>query len=312
MSESRRTGPNTPPNERLVAPPRHQIAVQGHQLLVRLVRHDLVRAHNAVPGAHDVFARIHAAAELVTAPLGLERVGDEGRPEEVPREPDVELIADARTLVGMDGACPHEILCVRQDLVARHRLLARATSYDDLRRLLHLQDTGPGDPQGERTVEHLAQRFLEGVSLAALGEVRGLRDSEREPVGLHHLQDRRRAALVRRGLDAREKGVHGDLCAVEGSLLVLVDRLHAAREFLGFAHAFLIRLVDGERERCDHVVLRRRPDDQRFHVGRARWEHDVGQRRQARHPRPAAAVIPQLLLGWQPHVSPVRPRRTPG
>src|SRR2546425_11809631 len=41
--------------------------------------------------------RSHAAAQLVTPPLGLERVGDEGGPEEVPREPDVQLIADARS-----------------------------------------------------------------------------------------------------------------------------------------------------------------------------------------------------------------------
>src|SRR5438067_12730729 len=86
----------------------------------------------------------------------------------------------SRASVGMDGARPDEILCIRQHLVARHRLLARATSHDELRRLLDLQDTGPRDSQGERAVEHLAQRFFQGVPLAALGQVRGLRDSERE------------------------------------------------------------------------------------------------------------------------------------
>src|SRR2546422_8775078 len=73
--------------------------------------------------------------------------------------------------------------------------------------------------QGERAVEHLAQRFFQGVPLAALGQVRGLRDSERESLALRRLQDRRRPALIGGGLDAREKGVHGDLRAVERPLL---------------------------------------------------------------------------------------------
>src|SRR3989449_8778778 len=66
---------------------------------------------------------------------------------------------------------------------------------------------------------YLAQRFFQGVPLAALGQVRGLRDSERESLALRRLQDRRRPALIGGGLDAREKGVHGDLRAVERPLL---------------------------------------------------------------------------------------------
>src|SRR6266550_4498229 len=100
------------------------------------------------------------------------------------------------------------------------------------------------DAQRQRAVEQLVQRLLQGVPLPTLAQVRGLRGSEREPVGLGHRQDRRRAAaLVSRGLHAREKGEHGDLRAVEGPLLVLVDRLHGARELLRLARELLIRLV---------------------------------------------------------------------
>src|SRR2546425_178069 len=84
---------------------------------------------SAVPGAHDVLARIHAAAQLVTPPLGLERVGDESRPEEVSREADIELVTDARAPIGMDGPGAREVLRIREHLVARHGLLARAATH---------------------------------------------------------------------------------------------------------------------------------------------------------------------------------------
>src|SRR5882762_4777828 len=100
------------------------------------------------------------------------------------------------------------------------------------------------------------RRTLQGVTLAALVQIRGLRRAEREPVSLRLLEDRRRAALVRRGLHAREKRVHRVLRAVEGPLLILIDRLHGARELLGLARELLIRLVHRERERGDHVAVR--------------------------------------------------------
>src|SRR5436309_3490708 len=130
---------------------------------------------------------------------------------------------------------------------------------------------------------------------------------------LRRNSSRRRAALVGRGLRAREKGEHGDLRAVEGPLLILIDRLHGARELLRFARELLIGLVDGERKRGDHVAIRHRTGrEQRRHVGGARGEDEVSEQRQAHDPRPAAAVIAQLLFRWQPHVSLVRPRRTLG
>src|SRR5881409_1232912 len=110
MSESRRTGPNTPPGERLVAAPRRTRSECRATSFSWASFVTTSCAPTMRSGTHDVLARIHAAAQLVPPPLGLERVGDEGGPEEMPREPDIELVPDARAPVGMDGAGPREIL----------------------------------------------------------------------------------------------------------------------------------------------------------------------------------------------------------
>src|SRR5256886_15694625 len=59
-------------------------------------------------------ARVDAAAQLVAAPLGLERVGLERRAEEMPGEANVELVAHARSLVRVNGPRPLQVLGVRQ------------------------------------------------------------------------------------------------------------------------------------------------------------------------------------------------------
>ena len=116
----------------------HEVDVERHELLVRLVGHDLPCGDDAVARAHDVLAGVHAAPKFVAPALRLERVGHQGRSEEVPGETHVQLVADARASVGVDGASPPEVLSVRQDLVARHGLLARAATHDQLGGLFDL------------------------------------------------------------------------------------------------------------------------------------------------------------------------------
>src|SRR5205809_7408590 len=131
----------------------HEVTVQRHELLVRFARHDFVRADDAVAGSYDVLARVDALAQFVPPSLGLDRVENERSLEEVSREPDIELVADARPAVGLARPRAHEVLRVRQHLVARHRLFARSTALDQLRGLFDLPDARAGDTRGERAVE---------------------------------------------------------------------------------------------------------------------------------------------------------------
>ena len=291
----------------------HEVIVQRGQFLVGFVGHDLVGAHDPVPGPDDVLAGIDTAAELVATPLRLERVQHQGGPVEVARQSDVHRIPDARPLVGVGRAGAAEILLVGEHLVARHRRFGRPPPDDQLGRLLHLQHPGGRDAKRQGAVEQFGQRLLEAATLAALGEVRGFGLGQDHTLLLRHPGHRLWAALVGGILDAGEKGVQRDRGTVEGALLELVDGFDRAGELLGFPRELLIRLVDREGEQRDHFVIGDRARlEQRGHVARARGERQIGEQRQRRHPDPAHPVIAHLLLGGEVHLSPERPRRRRG
>src|SRR5207302_10433208 len=144
-------------------------------------------------------------------------------------------------------------------------------------RLFTLEHARTGDAERQRAVEQLTQGLLESVALAALGQVRRFRRRERQSLGFDGVLNRRRPALVRRRLEAREQGVHRDLGAVDRPFLKLIDRLHAAGQFLGLARELLVGLVHGEGERRDHIAVGGRPDVEWLHVGGARRERERGE-----------------------------------
>ena len=148
-----------------------QLLVQRHEALVGLVRYDFVRAHDPIAGAHDVFARIDAAPQLVAAPLRFQRFGNQGRPEELPLELDVQHVTHARAGIGVQRLGAVQVLVERQRLIAQHGRFRGAASHDQLARLFALEDTGPCDALGEGTVEQSLERLLQPLPFPALAEI---------------------------------------------------------------------------------------------------------------------------------------------
>ncbi len=290
----------------------HEIVAQRHELLVRFARHDLVRPDDAVAGADDVLARIHALAQLVAPPFGLRRIRHERGPEEMTGQLQVHGVADARSLVRMHGARARQVQRVRHHLFAWHRRLTGPPPDDQLLGLLHLQHARARGAERQRALDQLVEGLLEVAPLAALRQIRGLAQRERHPLLPRRLDDRLRAP-VRRGVHGREEGVYRQARAVESPGLKLVDRLDGGRQLFRLAGQLLVRLADRERERRDQVAVRELAGlEQRCRFAGARGEREVGEEGEAEHPRPALAVIAHLILRREVHLSPERPRRRRG
>src|SRR6266699_780855 len=296
MSESRRMGPSTPPAERLVAAPRRTRSVWSATSFscASLVTTSCAPTIRSPPRTMyllgSTLRRSSSRRRSVSSVLGSS----------VARKkcPARRTYSSSPTL---------QILGVRQHLVPRHCLLTGAAPHDQLGRLLAREHARASVAERQGAVEQLAQGLFQSTALAALGQVRRFGRRERQSLGLGGLLNRPRPALVRRRLEGREQGVHRGLDAVDRPLLKLIDRLHAAGQLLGLARELLVGLVHGEGERRDHIALGRGPDGERLHVGGARGERERREQRQADHPDPALAVIAQLLLCREPHVSPARP-----
>ena len=93
--------------------------MQRDEPLMRFIRDDFVRRDDAVARAHDVFAGIDAATQLVAAPFRLELFGNQGGPEELPDQFQVQDVADARAGVGVQLLRATQVVREREHLIAR-------------------------------------------------------------------------------------------------------------------------------------------------------------------------------------------------
>jgi hypothetical protein len=289
-----------------------QLLVQRQQPLVRLVGHDLVRADNAVPRSHDVLAGVHAAAQLVATPFGLETVQDQCRREELAHELEVQHVAHARPRVRVKRLGAIQVLREGQHLITHDGRLVAATADDDFARLLHLEHGRPGDPQGQGAVEQGAQRLLQRPALAALGQIDGFLECEGYAKVAAGLQDSLRPLLGPR-IHGVEERPHRRGGGVVGALAELVNRFRRRRQLLRLPLQLVLRLVHHEVEGRDDFLGGAGPGrEEGRDVRRARGESDVREHREAEHPDPSRTVIADLLVRGEVHVNPARPRRRLG
>ncbi len=201
-----------------------QLLMQRQQALVGFVRDHFMRGHDPVAGAHDVFAGIDAAAQLVAATLGLELLRDQRGPEELAHQFQVEHVAHARAGVRVELLGTVQVLGEREDLVALDRRLGGSAAHDQLAGLLDLQHARPGDALRERAIEQPHEGLLQGAPLPAFAQIRGFlqRDRYAEIAGR---ANRRLGSLVHRRVHRGKERGHGGGGAVVGVLAKLVDRL---------------------------------------------------------------------------------------